>query len=99
MNPIVTILNLRNEEKKNNCVQHQPAQGNMALVMAFLMHQHFLGELPTTKEITAAMNKSQPMVSIYLKRLTNDGLITSYPSPHDGRVTVWSIQGIGEHLI
>lgn len=76
MNPIVTILNLRNAEKQlAGSIQHQSAEGNKALIVAFIAHQNFLGIEPRSKDVIAAMNKSQPMVSKYLNQLAEDGII------------------------
>lgn len=91
MNPIVTILNLRSSEKQVGCIQHQSAAANKSLIVAFVAHQNYLGVFPRTKDIIAAMNKSQPMVAKYIKQLESEGFLGSLPSNTDGRALEWFI--------
>ena len=91
-NSIVTILSLRQAEKQVGCIQHQSAAGNKALIVAFVVHENYLGRLPRSKDIVSAMGKSGVMVTTYLNQLDNDGTLIPVAG-EDARATYWRLAG------
>jgi len=86
------VLNLRTAEKQVGFIQHQSKQGNCALILAYLMHQHCLGiSAVETMEIKNAMGKCYLSVHKYLHYLLKKKMIARVVAENDLRVSLWYI--------